>query len=286
MHAVQQGFSYGSPPKQLLKWVGNKHRYAATIAALVPAGAKRYMEPFVGTGAVLGAVAPEVGLAGDALEPLIGIWRLVQRDPETLIRGYRLTLAQYLESPDETYLRVRDSFNRNPNPLDLVFLSRSCYGGVVRFTMEGAMSTPRGPHRPISAGSFGQRVYAWQERVKNTTFVHSDYRDTMAEAGVGDAVYCDPPFAYSQSILYGAQHFSLEGLWVAIQGAATRGAKVLLSIDGQKNSGRTELRIDLPAGLFRREMLIDLGPSMLRRFQMQGRSMDGEAVHDRLLLTW
>ena len=286
MYTVQQGFSYGRPPKQLLKWVGNKHRYAGTIAALVPTRMRKYIEPFVGTGAVLGTVSPDTGLAGDALEPLIGIWHLVQRDPETLINHYERTLAAYQESPDETYIRVRDSFNRSPNPLDLTFLSRSCYGGVVRFTMKGAMSTPRGPHPPISARSFAERVYTWQERVKNTTFVHADYHDTMAEAGRGDVVYCDPPYAYSQSILYGAQQFDLEKLWLAIDGAALRGAKVLMSIDGRKNSGRTRLRIDMPEGLFRREMLIDLGPSMLRRFQMEGQSMDGEVVHDRLLLTW
>ena len=286
MHVVQQGFLYARPPKQLLKWVGNKQRYAARIAALIPGSFGKYVEPFLGTGAVLGTVAPNRGLAGDALEPLIGIWGLVQCEPATLIHYYACTLEAYLENPHETYERVRESFNRDPNPLDLLFLSRSCYGGVVRFTTDGKMSTPIGAHTPISAESFAERVHLWRERVRNTTFVHADYRDTMAEAVAGDVVYCDPPYAYAQSILYGAQQFDLQDLWGPIDRCASRGAKVLLSIDGQKKSGTTELRIDTPDGLFKRRMLIDVGPSMLRRFQKEGETMEGEIVHDRLLLTW
>jgi DNA adenine methylase len=286
MQAIQQGFWNNKPPKQLLKWIGNKHRYGERIVESIPRPFNKYVEPFVGTGAVLGILAPHRGLAGDVLEPLIGIWRLVQDDPETLIQYYARKLNEYLDNPTGTYEGIRESFNRNPNPLDLVFLSRSCYGGVVRFTREGTISTPIGVHTPISAKSFCERVYTWRERVKNTTFVCADYRETMSEASEGDVVYCDPPYLHAQSILYGAQKFNLEDLWVAIDQCLSRGARVLLSIDGQKKSGRRKLRIDIPDGLFKRELLIDAGFSMLRRFQKEGETMEGEIVHDRLLLTW
>jgi hypothetical protein len=41
------------PPKQLLKWIGNKQRFAAAIARVFPSNFKTYFEPFVGSGAVL-----------------------------------------------------------------------------------------------------------------------------------------------------------------------------------------------------------------------------------------
>jgi DNA adenine methylase len=116
--------------------------------------------------------------------------------------------------------------------------------------------------------------------------VNADFRETMSTARRGDVVYCDPPYVYSQSILYGAQRFSLQDLWLAVEQCVAAGAKVLLSIDGKKKSGREKLIITPPEGLFKREIWVDLGPSMLKRFQKEGENMEGETVHDRLLLTW
>ena len=126
----------------------------------------------------------------------------------------------------------------------------------------------------------------WRERVADTQFVNADFEETMEQAGPGDVVYCDPPYVYSQTILYGAQDFLLNRLWKAIGECKDRGAHVLLSIDGMKKSGQVQTQIAPPEGLFEREVWVDCGRSMLRRFQKKGESMSGERVHDRLLLTW
>jgi DNA adenine methylase len=122
--------------------------------------------------------------------------------------------------------------------------------------------------------------------VIHTQFVTASFEETMASAREGDVVYCDPPYAYSQQILYGSQSFDLEKLWQAISRCASIGAKVLLSLDGRKKSGSVELKFQLPDGLFRRQVFLDCGSSMLRRFQKSGETMEDEMVHDRLLLTW
>jgi len=276
-----------SPPRrQFLKWVGNKQRFAAEIVAAMPARFDRYVEPFVGSGAVLARVGPEDGLAGDALAPLIEIWRLLQTDPETLLSHYTRLYERYGENREETYLRVRESYNSSPNGPDLLFLCRTCYGGVVRFTRAGKISTPIGAHRAISPQSLDERMREWRPRVMQTRFVTASFEETMAEAREGDVVYCDPPYAYSQQILYGSQSFDLKELWQAIGRCASVGAKVLLSLDGRKKSGSVELRFQIPDGLFRRQLFLDCGSSMLRRFQKSGETMQDEIVHDRLLLTW
>lgn len=273
------------PPKALLKWIGNKQRYACQIANLMP-DYSTYIEPFLGSGAVLGTLAPTSGIAGDILEPLIKIWQLLQTDPQALVDYYATIWKNYLQDRESTYNKVRASYNESPNPYDLLFLCRACYGGVVRFTREGRMSTPVGAHRAISPESLRERIYAWRERVRNTTFTHADFEQTMAMATRGDLVYCDPPYEYTQRILYGAQNFSLKRLWVAIEGCKARGVKVALSLDGKKKSGTVSLNFDIPEGLFEREVSIDCGGSMLRRFQKRGETMEDEIVHDRLLLTW
>jgi DNA adenine methylase len=61
---------------------------------------------------------------------------------------------------------------------------------------------------------------------------------------------------------------------------------VLLRIDGTKRSGSYLCNVPIPEGLFEREAVVSVGRSMLKRFQMQGETLEGEHVHDRLLLTY
>lgn len=271
---------------QLLKWIGNKQRFAHEIAAYFPASYGTYIEPFLGSGAVLGTLAPRRAVAGDACEPLAGIWKLLRSDPERLTRSYARTWKAYEGDKVGTYEKVKARFNESPNAEDMLFLSRSCYGGVIRFRKDGYMSTPCGPHRAVSPESFAQRVRLWRERTSGAEFVHADFEETMARAKKGDVVYCDPPYFDTQAILYGAQSFTLDRLYEAVGRAKAKGAFVALSIDGNKKSGKKTVAIEPPKGLFEREALVNCGRSMLRRFQMEGQTLETEVVSDRLLLTW
>ena len=156
----------------------------------------------------------------------------------------------------------------------------------MRFRLDGHMSTPIGAHKPVTPESFETRVNLWKERTRFTHFAHLDFREAIGQAGRGDIVYCDPPYVDSQAILYGAQRFSLHELFESIRGAKERGAKIALSIDGTKKTGKKQVSINLPSELFEREASVNCGYSHLRRFQLGGETMEGEIVTDRLLLTW
>jgi len=273
---------------QLLKWIGNKQRFAHEIISHFPEKYGKYIEPFLGSGAVLGTLAPEKGIASDTLKPLVDIWLALKNDPEKLkswyeVRGHKLMSG----NRQEVYEEVKASYNRSPNAADLLFLSRACYGGVVRFRQDdGYMSTPCGIHRPISSRSFAARVDLWHERVLGTDFYHSDFEPVMDAAESGDIIYCDPPYVHSQAILYGAQKFSLDRLLANISRCKDRGVFVALSIDGTKKSGNYQCNLIIPKDLFAREVMVNCGRSMLRRFQMEGEELAEEVVNDRLLLTW
>ena len=61
---------------------------------------------------------------------------------------------------------------------------------------------------------------------------------------------------------------------------------IAVSIDGTKKSGDLFCRLELPEDLFAREVEVHCGRSMLKRFQMEGRTLETEEVTDRLLLTY
>lgn len=273
---------------QLLKWIGNKQKQAPDIVSFFPKKYGTYIEPFLGGGGVLGVLAPKVAIASDIFEPLIDIWKTLEADKELLKKQYKDRYALVLKlGKKEAYDKILANYNKNPNSADFVFLTRSCYGGVVRFRKsDGYMSTPCGAHDPISPESFSLRVDLWSHRTSGTKFYHQDFSESFDMAKKGDLIYCDPPYVDSQAILYGAQSFNLLKLFECIKEAKDRGVYVALSIDGTKFSGEKLCDVPVPNRLFEREEFVIVGRSMLKRFQMDGKTLESHEVTDRLLLTY
>lgn len=281
----------------LLKWIGSKQRSAETIVSYMPDTFRGYYEPFLGSGAVMAELLnadaamlyPHVRYAygSDILPFLIGIFDLTKDSPQKIIDCYAREISEYYCSPAEKYTEIRDRFNASHNPYDFLLLSRTCYSGVIRFRKaDGYMSTPRGPHRPIDPKSFEKRVWLWHQLLQKASFSCESFTESMNRPGEGDVVYCDPPYTHSQRIIYGAQDFDIDVLWEKIAECKARGAKVMLSINGMRNSKSTDISAVPPEGLFARRMLIDCGTSMIDRLQNNGREMTNKVVYDQLLLTW
>ena len=70
--------------RQLLKWIGNKQRFADEIANFFPREYGTYYEPFLGSGAVMGTLAPHRGVDTDAFAPLVEIRQTLADEPEAL----------------------------------------------------------------------------------------------------------------------------------------------------------------------------------------------------------
>lgn len=75
---------------QLLKWIGSKQRFAHEIVSYFPIDIGTYFEPFLGSGAVLGTLAPKKAFASDIFKPLIDIWQTLHDNPELLKSGIRI----------------------------------------------------------------------------------------------------------------------------------------------------------------------------------------------------
>jgi DNA adenine methylase len=273
---------------QLLKWVGNKQRFAPAIIKYFPERFQMYHEPFLGSGGVLGVLAPRRAFGSDGFRSLIEIWQMLASNPTELKAWYE-ERWKFFKNGEKVaqFEAIKARYNLEPNAPDLLFIARACYGGVVRFRMkDSGISTPCGAHEPVSPESFAQRVDLWHARVGHVKFECMDYREALARAQRGDLVYCDPPYVDTQAILYGAQAFRVKDLFDAIIDAKRRGVFVALSIDGTKKSGDHYSHVPIPHGLFSQEIMINCGRSMLRRFQREGEQLHDEVVKDRLLLTY
>lgn len=93
---------------QLLKWIGNKQRFAHQIASYFPTDMRIYFEPFLGSGAVLAALQPRQAVGSDAFGPLMEIWMTLASDSEKVVQWYRTRYDEYaaFERP-EGYERIK-----------------------------------------------------------------------------------------------------------------------------------------------------------------------------------
>lgn len=164
---------------------------------------ERWVEPFMGTGVVAFNVRPKKALLCDSNPHLINFYKAIQNEEITsgLVRKYLNDEGQkLLETNGEHYYVVRNRFNEYSNPLDFLFLSRSCFNGMMRFNKKGGFNVPfcKKPNRFAQA-----LVTKITNQVENISqiielgdyeFKHQDFKETLLELRNSDLVYSDPPY--------------------------------------------------------------------------------------------
>lgn len=259
----------------LIKWTGSKRSQAKAIFALAPPHS-RYIEPFVGGGALLFLAAKRGSIASDIYEPLIDLWKMVQKDPYALIENYKSqwkALNQELDNLDirklntevaipNYFYKVRARFNETQCPMDLNFILRTCVNGIVRFNDKGAFNNSfHLSRRGMDPNRFSKIVETWTSRIQGVVFACRDYSITLEEAREGDFVYFDPPYAGNKQRY--ALDLNLERFFSQLQNLNRRGVKWALSFDGQR--GEKNLLHEVPNDLFKRHLMISNGFSAVKR---------------------
>jgi len=113
----------------------------------------RWIEPFLGSGVVLFNANPSRALASDTNKHIIRFYKDIQEGKINgrVVREFLEENGQALSRKgDEFYYYIRDRFNKKGDSLDLLFLSRACFNGVMRFSSEGYFNVPFGhKNRPL-----------------------------------------------------------------------------------------------------------------------------------------
>ena len=111
--------------KPVIKWSGSKRSQSSKIKEFLPDKFNRYYEPFVGGGSMLYAINPPAAVCGDICVPLIDLWNEIKNNPVELSEAYKLRWTRLQTEGYQAYYEIRDDFNKNRSPEDLLFLSRS-----------------------------------------------------------------------------------------------------------------------------------------------------------------
>lgn len=162
-----------------------------------------WIEPFMGSGVVGINARPTKALFSDINPHLITFYNAIKDKiitPE-IARSFLKHEGENLRKIGEAhYYDIRERFNRDKNPLDFLFLSRSCFNGLMRFNKKGGFNVPfcRKPERFASA--YITKIVNQIARVsellhfRDWTFKHIDFEDAIMSSSESDFIYCDPPY--------------------------------------------------------------------------------------------
>lgn len=194
-------FQPKAPP---IKSQGIKTKLVPFIFASVQwHGNGRWIEPFLGSGAVLFNLQPDAAFVSDTNQHVIKVYQRIQSGElsANLLKIFLEQEGAKLEAQGETYYyQVRDRFNQTSSSFDFLFLNRACFNGVIRFNSQGRFNVPFCKKIDRFRQAYVTKIcnqVDWVAQVmkgKNWTFEVQAWETTLAATKPEDFVYLDPPY--------------------------------------------------------------------------------------------
>jgi DNA adenine methylase len=248
-----------TPTRPLLKWAGGKRQLLPALRQHYPASFDRYIEPFLGSGAVFfdllsaGRLHGRVVRLADANPDLIGCYQAVRDQPEAVIAALRGLQREHRARGSECYYEIRDC-RFNPARAEgalapaagrydaalaamFIYLNRTGFNGLFRLNRSGAFNVPAGRYaKPTICDPDHVRAVARALSADGVSLECLPFDKALGDAREGDFIYCDPPYApvsrtahFAQYTAGGFTESDHRRLLTALIAGAGRGAAILLS---------------------------------------------------------
>lgn len=180
-----------------LKWPGGKRRLAAQLLSLLPATEGRFIEPFVGAGALFAQSSYTGYLLSDANKDLCNLYTILRDRPSELLELCE-PLFDKGSGPGKEYYERRDRFNElelNTERAALfIYLNHFGFNGLCRYNAAGRFNVPAG-RRNAEPSVPKATMLTWSRKLKLAQILCGDFATALSMAKVGDVVFCDPPYA-------------------------------------------------------------------------------------------
>jgi DNA adenine methylase len=257
----------------ILKWTGSKRYQSEDIVRQFPNKIKTYYEPFVGSASVLrqlihSDVLVDKYICSDINPDLINLWNMVRDNPDELsYKYYQLsdTMLYELtwEKKRDYFNKVRERYNREHNPIDFLFLSRTAMNGLIRYNSKGEFNSAFHLTRNgIDPHNFMRLVFEWSDILRHSKvqFLCMDYKQITPNKG--DFLYLDPPYANTSGMYYGG--IDLNVFWDWLRQVP---CDYTLSFDGV--SGENDFTYNVPQDIYTEHLYIEAGCNTYSKMKKQ-----------------
>jgi DNA adenine methylase len=175
-----------------LKWPGGKRWFIEKHRDLLPVEVKgRYIEPFLGSGALFFALNPEHAVLSDSCKDLINTYIGVAVFPETVIE----ILNQHAVKHSKTYyyeIRASEPKNIAERAARFIYLNRTCFNGIYRVNNSGKFNVPMGSKTKVILDY--DNFLSWSQSLQKAQIYSSDFERIIDDAVEDDFVFVDPPY--------------------------------------------------------------------------------------------
>ncbi len=199
--------------KPFLKWAGGKTQLITDIEKALPkeftSQKFTYVEPFVGSGAILFWILNnfpnvEKAVINDINADLTNTYKIIAAKPKELISILKQFQKEYHdldileEQKKEYFYAKRDLFNtRSTNKVTqaalFIFLNRTCFNGLFRVNRNNGFNVPIGSYKkPMICDA--DNIYAVSEVLQRVEILTGDYQETLQHAERPALFYFDPPY--------------------------------------------------------------------------------------------
>jgi len=216
-----------------LKWAGGKRWLTSNHPDAFPTSYERYIEPFLGSGAVFFHLQPRRGILADKNVGLIGSYKAIRDGWKDVQKSLREHANKHSE---DHYYAERSRRRRvdHKQAAQLIYLNRTCWNGLYRVNRQGQFNVPIGTKDSVILPTDDFEKTA--RLLKNMQILASDFERIIDKATVGDFLFVDPPYTVKHNmngfIKYNEQMFSWGGqvrLRDSLVRASSRGALITMT---------------------------------------------------------
>lgn len=204
--------------KPFLKWAGGKTQLLPYLHKYTPKKFNKYIEPFIGGGAMYFSLNADKSIISDSNEELIITYQQIQSNVYEVIEHLKK-----FRNDKEFYYKIR---HLNQNELKpslraarLIYLNKTCFNGLYRVNKKGYFNVPYGKGNSNFLNE--ETLLNASKFLQNTVILFGDYLTILKKFAVpGDFIFLDPPYypisknsdfkRYTKEFFYHEDHVRLK----------------------------------------------------------------------------
>lgn len=206
--------------KPFLKWAGGKKQLIAELDKRLPlelknGRIKKYIEPFVGAGALLFHIhnnyQVDEYIICDINKELFVCYQSIKSAPSLVINNLETIKEEYfgldMEKRSEYFYYIRTQYNMEMlnfgyseynsewahRTAQTIFLNRTCFNGLFRVNSKGQFNVPFGKHSNPYIYDV-DNILAVSNVLEHATILNGDFEITKPYIDEDSFVYLDPPY--------------------------------------------------------------------------------------------
>lgn len=186
-----------------LKWAGGKRQIIKELTSRIPTKFGKYIEPFVGAGALFMEIKHPKTIIGEINKDLIASYLVVRDNPHGLMAELDQMNELHKKGQKEYYLAVRamdreakwEEVDNLTRASRLIYLNKYCFNGLYRVNSKNEYNVPFNGKEYVNLydreNILSLSEYLYENKVE---ILLADYTEICSKAEKGDFIYFDPPY--------------------------------------------------------------------------------------------